>query len=145
MEIRRLGDKVLRQKAKRVSSIDDSIRNLCASMMKTMIENEGIGLAANQIGILKRIIIVLVNESPVAMINPEIVKSSENIVMMNEGCLSIPGEYLDIERPESIVVKYRDTKGKPRIEKYDGLTSRVIQHEIDHLDGVTMDTLQTVH
>jgi peptide deformylase len=140
MEILKLGNKILKQKAKRVSSVDDSIRNLCASMIKTMLENEGIGLAANQIGILKCIIIVLVDETPVAMINPEIVEFSNQLVMMNEGCLSIPGEYLDIERPESIKVKYRDLKGKPHIESYSGLTSRVIQHEIDHLYGVTMNT-----
>jgi peptide deformylase len=109
-------------------------------MIKTMLENEGIGLAANQIGILKCIIIVLVDETPVAMINPEIVEFSNQLVMMNEGCLSIPGEYLDIERPESIKVKYRDLKGKPHIESYSGLTSRIIQHEIDHLYGVTMNT-----
>jgi peptide deformylase len=142
MEILKLGNKILKQKAKRVSSVDDSIRNLCASMIKTMLENEGIGLAANQIGILKCIIIVLVDETPVAMINPEIVEFSNQLVMMNEGCLSIPGEYLDIERPESIKVKYRDLKGKPHIESYSGLTSRVIQHEIDHLYGVTMNTKQ---
>ena len=140
MEILKLGNKILKQKAKRVSSVDDSIRNLCASMIKTMLENEGIGLAANQIGILKCIIIVLVDETPVAMINPEIVEFSNQLVMMNEGCLSIPGEYLDIERPESIKVKYRDLKGKPHIESYSGLTSRIIQHEIDHLYGVTMNT-----
>jgi peptide deformylase len=140
MEILKLGNKILKQKAKRVSSVDDSIRNLCASMIKTMLENEGIGLAANQIGILKCIIIVLVDETPVAMINPEIVEFSNQLVIMNEGCLSIPGEYLDIERPESIKVKYRDLKGKPHIESYSGLTSRVIQHEIDHLYGVTMNT-----
>jgi peptide deformylase len=140
MEILKLGDKILTQKAKRVASVDDSIRNLCASMTKTMLENEGIGLAANQIGILRRIIIVLIDETPVAMINPEIIEFSKNLVMMNEGCLSIPGEYLDIERPESIKIKYRDLKGKPHIESYSGLTSRVIQHEIDHLDGYTMDT-----
>lgn len=142
MEIKKLGDKVLKQKAKRVSSVDDSIRNLCASMMNTMLQNDGVGLAANQVGILKRIIVVLDEKTPVAMINPEIVEFSKNVVLMNEGCLSIPGEYLDIERPESIVVKYRDMKGKPRIEKYSGLVSRVIQHEIDHLDGITMNEKQ---
>jgi peptide deformylase len=140
MEILKLGNKTLKQKAKRISSIDDTIRNLCVSMMKTMIENHGIGLAANQIGVLKRIIIVLIDEIPVAMINPEIIEFSDHLIMMNEGCLSIPGEYLNIERSESIKVKYRDLKGKPHINLYSGLSSRVIQHEIDHLNGITMNT-----
>lgn len=138
MEIKTLGDKVLKQKAKRVSGIDDTIRTICASMIKTMLDNEGIGLAANQVGILKRIIVVLDEDSPKILINPEIVEFSSNKVIMNEGCLSIPGEYLDIERPEEIVVKYRDTRGKPHIERFVGMTSRVIQHEVDHLDGIVM-------
>jgi peptide deformylase len=138
MEIKTLGDKVLKQKAKRVASIDDTIRNFCASMIKTMLDNEGIGLAANQVGVLKRVIVVLDGDIPKILINPEITKYSPNIVMMSEGCLSIPGKYLDIERPEEIVVKYRDTKGKPHMERFIGLTSRVIQHEVDHLDGIVM-------
>ena len=140
LTIRTLGDKVLTQKAKRVSRVDDTIRNFCASMVDTMLENKGIGLAANQVGVLKRIIVVLIDDNPVVMINPEVVEFSKNLVMMNEGCLSIPGEYFDIKRPESIKVKYRDLKGKPHFETYSGLTSRVIQHEIDHLEGVTMNS-----
>jgi peptide deformylase len=138
MEIKTLGDKVLKQKAKRVSGIDDTIRTICASMIKTMLDNEGIGLAANQVGILKRIIVILDGDKPKILINPEIVEFSSSNVIMNEGCLSIPGEYLDIERPEEIIVKYRDTKGKPHIERFVGMTSRVIQHEVDHLDGIVM-------
>lgn len=138
MEIKTLGDKVLKQKAKRVASIDDTIRTLCASMIKTMLDNEGIGLAANQVGVLKRIIVILDGDKPKILINPEIVEFSSNKVVMNEGCLSIPGEYLDIERSEEIVVKYRDTKGKPHVERFIGMTSRVIQHEVDHLDGIVM-------
>lgn len=138
MEIKTLGEKVLTQKAKRVASIDDTTRTLCASMIKTMLANEGIGLAANQVGVLKRIIVVLDGDNPKVLINPEITEYSSSNVVMNEGCLSIPGEYLDIERPEEVVVKYRDTKGKPHIERFSGLTSRVIQHEVDHLDGIVM-------
>jgi peptide deformylase len=140
MEIKKIGDKVLTQKAKRVSKIDDTIRNLCVSMINTMIENNGVGLSGNQVGVLKRIIVILVDKTPVSMINPEIIEFSDHLVMINEGCLSIPGEYLDIERPESIKVKYRDLKGKPHIDFYSGLSSRIIQHEIDHLNGVTMNT-----
>ena len=141
LTIRTLGDKVLTQKAKRVASVDDTIRNFCASMINTMIENNGIGLAANQVGVLKRIIIVLIDDKPSVMINPEIVEFSKEVSLMDEGCLSIPETYLPINRAETIKVKYRDLKGKPHFETYSGLTSRIIQHEVQHLDGVTMDTL----
>lgn len=140
LQILTLGDKILTQKARRVPSVDDTIRTLCISMMNTMLENNGIGLAANQVGVLKRIIVVLIEDKPTVMINPEILEYSETLCEMEEGCLSIPGEYLHISRPETVKVKFRDTKGKPHIGSYSGLTSRVIQHEIDHLDGITMDT-----
>jgi peptide deformylase len=139
--IRTLGDKVLAQKAKRVASIDDTIRNFCASMVDTMIKNEGIGLAANQVGVLKRIIVVSDEGNIKVFINPEITNFSEEKVSFEEGCLSIPETFLTIIRSENIMVKYRDLKGKPRMERYSGLTARVIQHEVDHLDGITMDTL----
>ena len=141
LTIRTLGDKVLAQKAKRVASIDDTIRNLCASMIDTMIKSGGIGLAANQVGILKRIIVVSDESDIKVFINPEITYFSEQKVSLDEGCLSIPETFLAIIRSENIIVKYRDLNGKPRMERYFGLTSRVIQHEVDHLDGVTMDTL----
>jgi len=141
LTIRTLGDKVLAQKAKRVASIDDTIRNLCASMIDTMIKSGGIGLAANQVGILKRIIVVSDESDIKVFINPEITYFSEQKVSLDEGCLSIPETFLAIIRSENIIVKYRDLNGKPRMERYFGLTSRVIQHEVDHLDGITMDTL----
>ena len=145
LTIRTLGDKALTQKAKRVASIDDTVRNLCASMIDAMIKNDGIGLAANQVGVLKRIIIVSDEGNIKVFINPEITYFSEEKVSFDEGCLSIPETFISILRSENIIIKYRDMKGKPRIEKYSGLTSRIIQHEIDHLDGITMDTLETVH
>lgn len=138
MKIKILGDKVLNQKAKRVSSVDDTIRNLCIVMIDTMLNNNGVGLSANQIGILKRIIVVLDDSIAKVMINPEIVKYSEEICDMKEGCLSIPDTFLDIQRPETIKIKYRDMKGKPHFETYSGFTSRIIQHEIDHLNGILM-------
>ncbi len=140
LTIRTLGDKVLTQRAKRVDRVDDTTRTLCISMVNTMLENKGIGLAANQIGVLKRIIVVLDGDNPIVMINPEILEFSEQSCQMEEGCLSIPGEYLQITRPETIKVKYRNTKGMPCVNTYCGLTSRIVQHEIDHLDGVTMNS-----
>lgn len=138
LSILTLGDKVLTQKAKRVASVDDTIRTLCIGMINTMVANEGIGLAANQVGVLKRIIIISDNNEIKAMINPEIINFSEIKCIMEEGCLSIPETYFKISRAESVKVKYRDMKGKPRIESYSGLTARVIQHEIEHLDGILM-------
>lgn len=144
-------DKVLRKKAKRVAKVDDNIRNICYNMAATMIHNEGVGLSGNQVGILKRIIVivdgkeqeiiannkVLLNYK--VMINPEIVEYSTERCDMMEGCLSIPGEQIYINRPEKIKIKYRDMGGNPIYEFHDGLTSRIIQHEIDHLDGVLMN------
>ena len=141
LTIRTLGDKVLAQKAKRVAGIDDTIRNLCASMIDVMVKSDGIGLAANQVGVLKRIIIISDESDIKVFINPEITHFSEQKVSLDEGCLSIPETFLTIIRSENIIVKYRDFKGKPRMERYSGLTSRVIQHEVDHLDGITMDTI----
>lgn len=138
MEILTGNQKVLKQKAKRVSSIDDSIRTICASMVKTMISSGGVGLAANQVGILKRIIIVLHDDIPTPMINPEIVKTSEELQLGSEGCLSIPETYIELKRYKEVLVKYRDTKGKPHFETYSGLSARIIQHEIEHLDGILM-------
>lgn len=138
LTIRTLGDKVLTQKAKRVANVDDSIRNICISMVDTMNVNNGVGLAANQVGILKRIVVIKDGEEDKVMINPEIVEYSQEICDMKEGCLSIPDTFLDIQRPETIKVKYRNMKGKPHFETYSGLTSRIIQHEIDHLDGIVM-------
>lgn len=140
LTIKTLGDKVLTQKAKRVASIDDTIRTLCASMVSLMLEKNGIGLAANQVGVLKRIIVVLIDDNPVVMINPEILEFSQEVCEMEEGCLSIPEEFLKIKRPETIKIKYRNTKGLPCVNVYSGITSRVIQHEVDHLDGITMNT-----
>jgi peptide deformylase len=138
MEVLTGNQKVLRQKSKRVANIDDSLRTLCASMVNTMLVSGGVGLAANQVGIAKRVIIVLHNDSPIPMINPEIVKTSEESEFANEGCLSIPETFIEIKRHKEVLVKYRDTKGKPHFETYSGLTARIIQHEIEHLDGILM-------
>lgn len=131
-------DKLLRRKSKRVSKIDDVIRNLSASLIDTMISNNGVGLAAPQCGILKQIIIVLVNNQPKVFINPEIVSFSQKTKVEEEGCLSIPETFIKKKRSKSVTLKYRDLSGHPRLETYEDLTARIIQHEIDHLSGVLM-------
>lgn len=136
MEILQEDHKLLRRKAKRIDRVDDTTRNIAISMIKTMLENDGLGLSGNQVGIMKRIIIVSVDGEPKVMINPEIVSMSEETCSMTEGCLSFPGQFYDIDRPIGLTVKYRSMSGKPMLEKYSGLTARCIMHEIDHLDGI---------
>lgn len=138
MEILTNENKILRQKAKRVCKIDDQIRTICVSMTNTMLKMNGVGLSGNQVGILKRIIIILHQNEPMILINPEIVNYSEETILSDEGCLSIPETFVPKKRYKTVTVKYRDTKGKPHLEKYHDLSARIIQHEIDHLDGILM-------
>ena len=139
LELLKDSDKRLRRKSKRVSKIDDEIRSIAASLVDTMNSNNGVGLAAPQCGILKRIIVVLVDNQPQVMINPEIITTSQETCNMEEGCLSFPGKYLTITRPEKITVKYRNISGHPMQETYDGLNARILFHEIDHLDGILFE------
>jgi peptide deformylase len=136
MELLKEDDRLLRRKSKRVDKIDDTIRNIAANMVECMEKNKGIGLAAPQVGILKRIIVVLVNEQPKVMVNPEIISISEKTCVMNEGCLSFPEQFYDIERPEKVTIKYRNLSGHPMTEIHEGLTARCVLHEIDHLEGI---------
>jgi len=142
LEILKDDHKLLRKKAKRVDKIDDTIRNLAANMVEAMIAANGIGISGNQVGVLKRIIVVLVNEQPKVMVNPEITFQSQETCKMEEGCLSFPGIFLEIERPSTVKVKYRNLSGHPVLETYEGLTARCILHEIDHLNGVVFTERQ---
>jgi peptide deformylase len=136
MELQTIGSKVLKLKSKRVANVDDTLRNFCHSMAKIMREKNGIGLSAPQVGVNKRIIIIDRSGENWVLINPEIIWFSDKIVDFEEGCLSVPDVFENVKRPESIKVKYRNLKGKPVIEIVDGLMARVVQHEIDHLDGI---------
>jgi len=135
------GNKILERKCKRVDSVDDTIRTICASMIDAMITNNGIGLAANQVGLSKRIVVFLDHGTPKALINPEITEMSKDMCRLDEGCLSLPETFVSIERPVKIKVKYRDLKGKPHYEVFEGTEARILQHEIDHLDGILMTSL----
>jgi peptide deformylase len=95
-----------------------------------------VGIAAPQVGILKQIIVVLIGDNPKVMINPEILDISQEYCTMNEGCLSFPNQFYDIERPEKVKVKYRGLNGKPMIEWYSGIEARCVLHEIDHINGI---------
>jgi peptide deformylase len=141
LDIHYLGDRVLRQPAKRIAKVDEQIRTTIREMLQTMYSAEGIGLAAPQVGINKQLIVIDIalddpDQSPLVLINPTIIKSGSNLCNSEEGCLSIPGVYLEVTRPEEIEVAYKNEQGKPCKLKADGLLSRAIQHEMDHLNGV---------
>lgn len=141
LDIHYLGDRVLRQPAKRIPKVDDKIRTLVREMLQTMYSADGIGLAAPQVGINKQLIVIDIaldqpDQPPLVLINPKIVKSGSTLCNSEEGCLSIPGVYLEVTRPDEIEVSYRNELGKPCKLKATGLLSRAIQHEMDHLNGV---------
>lgn len=141
LEVHHLGDRVLRQPAKRVAKVDDEIRLIVRQMLQTMYSEDGIGLAAPQVAINKQIVVIDLDpedpeHQPLVLINPVIKSFGNAIVVSQEGCLSIPGVYLDVQRPEEIEVSFKDEQGRPRTIKATGLLSRAIQHEIDHLNGV---------
>jgi peptide deformylase len=130
------GDLVLRQKARRVTAIDSSIQRLIDDMVETMQQASGVGLAAPQIGVPLRVVVIqLPDEEPVALVNPEIVKRSGEREVV-EGCLSVPGYAGDIKRSLSVTVKGRDRQGKPVRIKASGLMAQALEHELDHLNGV---------
>jgi peptide deformylase len=141
LEIHYLGDRVLRQPAKRIAKVDDSIRKLAKDMLQTMYSSDGIGLAAPQVGINKQLIVIdcepdQPTNPPLILINPQIVGYGDQLCNAEEGCLSIPGVYMEVIRPETIEVSYKDENGRPRKLKASGLLARAIQHEMDHLNGV---------
>ena len=134
-QIRSLPDPVLRQKAKKVPGIDKSIQKLIDDMIETMQEANGVGLAAPQIGVSLRVIVLqMPEEEPFAIINPEIVKCSGEQQVV-EGCLSVPGYTGEIKRPASVTVKGLDRWGKQLRIKANGLLAEALEHEIDHLNG----------
>lgn len=134
--IRTIPDPVLRQKSKRVRFIDSSINKLIENMLETMRSVEGVGLAAPQIGISLRVIVIgLPEEAEIALINPQIVRRSGDRVI-NEGCLSVPGYRGEVKRAVSVTVKGRDLSGKEIRIKADELLAQALEHEINHLDGV---------
>jgi peptide deformylase len=136
-----LPDKRLRSVSKPVVKISDEIRTLIADMFETMYEAPGIGLAAIQVGVPSRVIVMDLSKreaeaEPRVFINPEITCSSEEKSVYEEGCLSIPDVHEDVERPARVKIRYLDLEGKPHEEDAEGLFATCIQHEVDHLNGV---------
>lgn len=132
---------ILSQKASPVERVDADIQKTLADMLETMYASNGVGLAANQVGLLKRMVVIDVagegeTPDPIQMVNPEIVAHSETMVCHNEGCLSVPRQYADVERFETVRVRYLNENGQTCERNADGLLSICIQHELDHLDGI---------
>jgi len=122
-----------------VTNIDKSIKKLCLDMIETMYKYSGVGLAASQVGILKRVVVMDCSEEgekkPKILINPEIIWSSEDVSLFEEGCLSIPDIREEIKRPSSVRIKFTDIRGVLKEDFFEGLWATCIQHEIDHLNG----------
>ncbi|HHV96409.1 MAG TPA: peptide deformylase [Clostridiaceae bacterium] len=135
--IRKDGDEILRKKSKEVKKIDDKILTLLDDMAETMYHNDGVGLAAPQIGILKRVVVIDVNDEKglIELINPEIIYT-EGEQYETEGCLSIPGVYGEVKRPEKVIVKALNRKGEEITIEGTKLLAIALCHEIDHLDGI---------
>ena len=144
LEIITLPDRKLRTKSVAVERIDDDLRRFLDDMLETMYEAPGIGLAAIQVGIGRRIAVVDVAKrededappNPIFLINPQILSSSDERSIHEEGCLSIPEYYADVERPASVRVGFLDRNGKPQELEANGILATCLQHEIDHMDGV---------
>lgn len=156
-------DPILKQVSEPVDKVDDNLRKLMTNMLETMYSERGVGLAAVQVGVLKRVLVMdveykieeeecggdhghghhhhqhyhLVNQKPLFLINPKIINCSSESSSYYEGCLSFPEVRADIIRPEKVVVEYLDYNGNPQVMKAEGLLATCVQHEIDHLNGIT--------
>jgi peptide deformylase len=136
LDIRTFGDPVLKTRAAPVETFDDSLARLTEDMLATMRENDGVGLAANQVGRLRRVLVASVEDEDYVIVNPVLSDMSETTERGQEGCLSIPGINVEVDRPTAVTVTGQNASGEPlRIEAQDML-ARVLQHEVDHLDGV---------
>lgn len=137
-------DAILRETARPVNKVDDATRRQMDAMLQTMYDAPGIGLAANQVGLLNRVLVMDISRrenpdlprEPICMANPEILYRSEQRSVMEEGCLSIPEQFAEVQRPAIVRVRYLDYNGKQAELEAEGLLSHCVQHEIDHLNGV---------
>jgi len=134
LEIKKYPDPILRKKCQEVKEINEEIKKLVDDMIETMEKNDGVGLAAPQIGELKRVIVVETGKGPKGFINPKILNKSRKTETLEEGCLSFPGLFLRIKKAKEIEIEAFDEKSKKI--KAEGILAKVLQHEIDHLDGI---------
>jgi peptide deformylase len=134
---------LLKVRAEPVAAVDAALRKLAQDMLETMYAAPGIGLAAPQVGVTKRLFVADIADRkggeeprPMVLVNPEVAWRSEEEVVQEEGCLSLPGQFAEVARPASVRVRYQDLEGETREVEAEGLLARCLQHEIDHLDGV---------
>ena len=135
-EIRVIGDPVLREKAHAVTEFDRGLRKLAKRMIRVMHDAPGVGLAAPQVGVVQRLLVYDVDDDPQVLVNPVLDEFADEVVEADEGCLSVPGLTMPVERPVSVRVRAQDAYGEPREFRAEGFEARVIQHEFDHLEGV---------
>jgi len=139
LEIIKVPDPLLRVVSEPVEQVDDAIRRLADDMLETMYAAPGVGLAAIQVAVPKRLVVIDVGDEdapePLCLINPEIVQLGDTMRIHEEGCLSIPEVHVEIERPATLTLRYIDRDGKQQLLEADGLLATAIQHEVDHLDG----------
>ena len=133
-------DPILRKKCEPLEKVDKEIQKLMDDMLETMYAAPGIGLAAIQVGILKRLVVIDISKSeekknPIFLINPQIIHKSKKTSVYEEGCLSLPGQFAEIERPAECTLKYVDYNGREKELKAEGLLATCVQHEVDHLNG----------
>jgi peptide deformylase len=138
LEIKKYPEKVLRKKAEDIKEITPEIKKLAIDMIKTMLnaKPEGVGLAAPQVGISKNIFVAQTSHGPHVFVNPKIIKKSREAETMEEGCLSLPDVWLKVKRAKAAELEYLDIEGKTGKIKAEGLFARILQHEIDHLNGI---------
>jgi peptide deformylase len=148
LKLHLLGSPVLRQRATPVAAVDDEVRRLVDDLFETMRTAKGVGLAANQVGVARRVAVVDVGEDdppPLVLINPRVVHASDVTETAEEGCLSIPEIYGEVERPLAVTLEAVDRDGRPFRVDLSGFKARATQHELDHLDGVLfLDHLSAV-
>ena len=133
-------DPILRKKCEPLEKVDKEIKKLMDDMLETMYAAPGIGLAAIQVGILKRLVVIDISKAeekknPIFLINPQIIHKSKKTSVYEEGCLSLPGQFAEIERPAECTLKYVDYNGREKELKAEGLLATCVQHEVDHLNG----------
>lgn len=141
MKILTAPDPRLKQAARPVERVDESVRKLMDDMLETMYDAPGVGLAAPQVGVLQRVIVADVARTgeapqPIRMANPEVLWESDELSVFEEGCLSLPEHYADVKRPERVRIRYLDHENEIREQEFDGFLATCLQHEMDHLDGV---------
>jgi len=134
-------NRILREKSLSVETVDEDLQKLMNDMLETMYAAPGIGLAAIQVGVPKRVIVLDIApkdepRNPMFFVNPEIIKKSDNNSTYEEGCLSVPGQFAEIDRPDKCHIKYLDYHGQPKEIKAEGMLATCIQHEMDHLEGI---------